>query len=117
VSGTDTLCKTPITQPKNAGEVWVDGANVAAYSSPLCTLAAINKAQAENKKVKIAYLYDRALGIKVFADKAFYALGTGDAKKPVIVPFLLKKDAEAHAASIGGKLATYTEALAAATGL
>jgi hypothetical protein len=27
------------------------------------------------------------------------------------VPFLLKKDAEAHAAKIGGKLAGYTDAL------
>ena len=65
----------------------------------------------------MAYLVDRALGIKVFADKAFYALNTSDAKKPQIVPFLLKKDAEAHAASNGGRLATYTEALAAAAGL
>jgi NitT/TauT family transport system substrate-binding protein len=30
------------------------------------------------------------------------------------MPFLLKKDAEAHAASSGGKLASYSEALAAA---
>jgi len=117
VSGTDPLCKTPIARPKDAGEVWIEGAGVTAYSSPACTLAAINKAQAENKKVRVAYLVDRALGIKVFADKAFYALNTSDAKKPQIVPFLLKKDAEAHAAANGGKLATYAEALAAATGL
>jgi NitT/TauT family transport system substrate-binding protein len=97
--------------------VWVAGAAVSAHASPVCTLAAVNKALAENKTVKVAYLYDRSLGIKVFADKAFYALNTSDAKKPVIVPFLLKKDAEAHAASIGGKLASYTEALAAASGL
>ena len=117
VGGTDPLCKTAITRPKEAGEVWIDGAGVTAYSSPQCTLAAINKAQAENRKVKVAYLVDRALGIKLFADKAFYALNATDAKKPQIVPFLLKKDAEAHAASIGGRLATYPEALAAATGL
>ncbi|WP_280150928.1 ABC transporter substrate-binding protein [Piscinibacter sp. XHJ-5] len=117
ITGHDALCKTAITRPKEAGEVWVEGTTIAAYSSPVCTLAAINKAQAESRKVKVAYLYDRALGIKVFADKAFYALNTADAKKPQIVPFLLKKDAEAHAVSIGGRLATYTEALAAATGL
>jgi NitT/TauT family transport system substrate-binding protein len=117
VSGTDPLCKTPIARPKEAGEVWIDGGGITAYSSPACTLAAINKAHGENKKVRVAYLVDRALGIKVFADKAFYALAAGNGKKPEIVPFLLKKDAEAHAASIGGRLATYTEALAAATGL
>jgi NitT/TauT family transport system substrate-binding protein len=117
VSGTDPLCKTPIARPREAGEVWLDGAGVTAYASPLCTLAAINKAQAESKKVRVAYLNDRALGIKVFADKAFYAVNSRDPKKPQIVPFLLKKDAEAHAAAIGGRLATFSEALAAATGL
>jgi NitT/TauT family transport system substrate-binding protein len=115
VTGTDTLCKKPITQPKDAGELWFDGTGISVYSSPTCTLAAINKAQAENKKVRVAYLFDRSLGIKVVADKAFYSLGSG--AKPAIVPFLLKKDAQAHATSSGGKLATYTEALAAATGL
>jgi NitT/TauT family transport system substrate-binding protein len=117
IGGQDPLCKTAITRPKEAGEVWVEGAGIVAYSSPACTLAAINKAQADNRKVKVAYLYDRALGIKVFADKAFYALNTADPKKPQIVPFLLKKDAEAHAASIGGRPAVYAEALAAAAGL
>lgn len=113
VSGSDPLCKAPITRPREAGEVWIDGAGITAYSSPACTLAAINKAAAENKKVKVAYLSDRALGIKLFADMAFYAI-SGDAKKPQIVPFLLKKDAEAHAAANGGRFATYAEALAAA---
>lgn len=114
IGGTDTLCKTPITRPKEAGEVWIDGAPIAAYSSPVCTLAAINKAVGEKKKVKVAYLNDKALGIKLFADKAFYAVNTSNAKKPQIVPFLLRKDAQAEAAAIGGRLATYPEALAAA---
>lgn len=117
LSGKDTLCKLPITRPKEAGEVWLEGAAISVHASPPCTLGAINKAQAEGRKVKVAYLYDRSLGIKVFADKAFYSLGTADPKKPVIVPFLLKKDAEAHASANGGRLATYAEALAAATGL
>ncbi|RST50148.1 ABC transporter substrate-binding protein [Variovorax sp. MHTC-1] len=114
ISGTDPLCKTPITRPKEAGEVWIEGAAITAYSSPACTLAAINKAQSENRKVKVAYLNDKTLGIKLFADKAFYAVSTSDPRKPQIVPFLLRKDAQAEAAAIGGKLATYTEALAAA---
>jgi NitT/TauT family transport system substrate-binding protein len=114
ISGTDPLCKMPITRPKEAGEVWIEGAAITAYASPACTLAAINKAQSENRKVKVAYLNDKTLGIKLFADKAFYAVSTSDPRKPQIVPFLLRKDAQAEAAAIGGKLATYTEALAAA---
>ena len=114
ISGTDSLCKTAVARPKEAGEVWVDGVGVAPYSSPLCTLGSIAKLEAAGKKVRVAYLIDHALGIKVFADKAFYAVNANDAKKPVIVPFLLKKDAQAHAERIGGKLASYGEALAIA---
>ena len=95
--------------------MWIDGAGVEPYSSPLCTLGAIAKLEAGGKKVRVAYLTDKSLGIKVFADKAFYAVNASDTKKPVIVPFLLKKDAEDHAARIGGKLATYGEALAVAS--
>jgi NitT/TauT family transport system substrate-binding protein len=56
----------------------------------------------------VAYLYDQALGIKVFAEQAFYA--TEGAGKPKIVPFLLKKDAEAHAAKSGGKVILLADA-------
>jgi NitT/TauT family transport system substrate-binding protein len=114
IGGTDTFCKTAITNPKQAGEVWVEGGGVTAYASPACTLGAIRKFEAQQKKVRVAYLMDHALGIKLFADKAFYAVNTADPKKPQIVPFLLKADAESHAKAINGKLATYPEALAAA---
>lgn len=114
ITGTDAFCKQPVTRPKEAGEVWLDGAAPAPHASALCTLGALGKAQAGGKKVRVAYVYDKALGIKVFADKAFYSMVATDPKKPQIMPFLLKKDAEAHAASSGGKLASYSEALAAA---
>ncbi len=111
ISGTDKLCKVPVTRPREAGEVWLDGAAIEPHASAVCTLAAVHKAQAAGKKLRVAYVYDKALGIKVFADKAFYAVNASDPKKPVVVPFLLKKDAEAHAASIGGKLMAYAEVL------
>ncbi len=114
IAGTDTLCKQPITRPKEAGEVWVEGSAISPHISTLCTLASVQKVQASGKKVRVAYVYDKSLGIKVFADKAFYAVNAADPKKPVIVPFLLKKDAEAHATSIGGKLVGYADALSLA---
>ena len=47
----------------------------------------------------MAYVFDTERGIKLFADQAFYsANGKGD-----IVPFLLKKDAEAHAARMAAR--------------
>ncbi len=115
ISGTDAVCKLPITRPKEAGEVWVEGAAApTAHANPFCTLVAVNKVQSSGKTVNVAYVYDKALGIKVFADKAFFSLNASDPKKPMVTPFLLKKDAEAHAAGSGGKLASYAEVLALA---
>ncbi len=116
ITGKDPICKTDVTRPKEAGEIWIKGGDIVPVSSPACLLAGIRKYEAEGKKIGAAYLFDKQLGIKVFADKAFYALDTKDPKKPQAVPFLLKKDAEAHAAKVGGKLATYAEALTAVTG-
>jgi NitT/TauT family transport system substrate-binding protein len=114
IEGKDPICNVAVTRPKEAGQIWLSGGDIVSLSSPNCTLAAIKKYQGENKKINVAYLYDVALGIKVMADKAFYSVNTSDAKKPVIVPFLLKNDAEAFAGKNGGKFASYTEALAAA---
>ena len=69
------------------------------------------KYSGEGKKLRAVYLYDRGLGIKVFADKAFYAFSDKEGKQAEAVPFLLKKDAQAHAAKIGGRLMTYNEVL------
>jgi NitT/TauT family transport system substrate-binding protein len=111
----DSICNTAVSNAREAGEVWVSDGDIMPFSSANCTLAAVKKYQAEGKKLNVVYLRDQTTGIKLFADKAFYALSAKNAKKPVIVPFLLKKDAEAQAAKLGGKLASYEEALAAAT--
>jgi len=114
ISGTDPLCKTPIKNPRESGEVWIEGGGITAYSSTACTLAGVKKSLQEGKTIGVAFVFDKTLGIKLFADKAFYALNTKDPKKMEIVPFLLKKDAEAWAAKTGGRVATYTEVLAVA---
>jgi NitT/TauT family transport system substrate-binding protein len=110
IAGKDPICKTLVTRPKEAGEIWLASGEIVPVSSPTCLLAGINQYQGENKKVTVAYVFDKELGIKVFADKAFYAV-EGSGGKTVAVPFLLKKDAEAHAAKNGGKFATYADAL------
>jgi len=114
IAGKDPICKTTVTRPKEAGEIWLASGEIVPVSSPTCLLSGINQYQAENKKVTVAYVFDKELGIKVFADKAFYAVEGGASKSPM-VPFLLKKDAQAHAAKSGGKLATYAQALGLAS--
>jgi NitT/TauT family transport system substrate-binding protein len=109
VAGKDSFCGVPIKQPRRAGEVWMASGEILPFSSPDCTLGAMRRFNTEGRKYSVAYLYDQSLGIKVFAEQAFYA--TEGAGKPRIVPFLLKKDAEAHALKSGGKVVTLADAL------
>lgn len=111
ISGQDPICKTRITRPKEAGEIWLANGEIVPVSSPACLLAGIRQFEAQGQAVGVAYLYDKALGIKVFADKAFYAVDASDPAKVQMVPFLLKGDAQAHADKVKGRLATYAEAL------
>lgn len=113
VKGNDPVCKKAVTKPAEAGEIWISGGDIIPFSSPMCTLAGVKKYTAEGKKMGAVYLFDRALGIKLFADAAFYAVSGKDPKKPDIVPFLLKRDADQYAKKNGGKVATYAEALSA----
>ena len=113
VTGIDPICNAPVNDPGKTGEIWIQGGDIVPFSSPVCTLVGVKKYGAEGKKFNAVYLVDHQLGIKVFADAAFYSVGGQDPEKPDVVPFLLKKDAEAYATKNGGKLATYAEVLAA----
>jgi NitT/TauT family transport system substrate-binding protein len=113
VTGTDPVCNAPVSDSGKTGEIWIQGGDILAFSSPVCTLLGVKKYGAEGKKINAVYLVDHQLGIKVFADAAFYSIGGQDPRKPDVVPFLLKKDAEEFAAKNGGKLATYAEVLGA----
>ena len=115
VRGNDPYCGKPIAEPRRAGEIWVEGGDIVAYASAKCTLGAFNDLKTKGKAAKEAYVFDAARGIKLFADQAFFAI---PAKGGDVVPFLLKKDAEAQAAKLGGKVGGFAEALAAVgTGL
>jgi NitT/TauT family transport system substrate-binding protein len=113
VKGNDPICNAPVDNPKQSGEIWIQGGDIVTLSSPVCTLLGVKKYGAEGKKFNAVYLVDHQLGIKVFADAAFYSVGGSDPKKPDVVPFLLKKDAEEYASKHGAKLATYAEVLGA----
>jgi NitT/TauT family transport system substrate-binding protein len=109
ISGDDKFCKKPISEPRKAGEVWVDDEGILPFSSAMCTLGAYADYKAKGKKIDVTYVFDTARGIKLFADQAFYAVGGGD-----IAPFLLKKDAEAYAATNSGKVLGFDDAVKAA---
>ena len=108
VKGEDKFCKKPIVEPRKAGEVWAEGEGTEPLSSAACTLGAYSSLKAKGKKINVAYVFDTARGIKLFADQAYYAVGSD---KTTITPFLLKKDAEDHAAKIGGRVLSFEDAL------
>lgn len=110
VQGQDTFCNKPVTNPRQAGEIWIKGGDIHPYSSAACTLGAVNNLKAKGREINVAYVFDNARGIKLFASEAFYAVGGNNE----ITPFLLKKDAEAYAGDKGGKVLPYEEALKAA---
>lgn len=115
VSGTDKLCNLPVTDPQGAGEIWVEGGEIQSFANPACTLSGIVALKTQGKKVRVAYTVDQAKGIKLFADKAYYAVGKAPAGGQVILPYLLKADAEKRARELGGKTMSYEEALTVAT--
>jgi len=111
VKGQDPVCRTPIANPAEAGQIWVRGGDIISFSSPTCTLLGVRQYQAAGKALNAVYLVDHQLGIKVFADEAYFAVTDKLPGKPDITPFLLKRDAESYAKAHGGKLATYAEAI------
>ncbi|MEN3347993.1 MAG: sulfonate transport system substrate-binding protein, partial [Bradyrhizobium sp.] len=111
IAGADGFCKKPITDPRKAGEVWVDDAGILPFASASCTLGAYADFKAKGKKINVAYVFDTIRRIKLFADQAFYAVGDGE-----LAPFLLKKDAEAYAAKINGKVLGFDDAVKSAVG-
>lgn len=115
VTGKDPVCNAPIAKPREGGEIWLEKGEIIPFSSQGCTLLGVRKYTGEGRKVAAVYLYDRGLGIKLFADKAFYAFSDKDAKRAEATPFLLKKDAQAHAAKTGGRLLTYEEVFGTTT--
>ncbi|GLI20544.1 NitT/TauT family transport system substrate-binding protein [Xanthobacter flavus] len=115
IAGDDSFCKVKISEPRKAGEIWVEGEGIKPYSSAACTLGALAELNAAGKKINMTYLFDTARGIKLFATDAFYAVSTKDGKTE-IQPFMLKADAEAAAAKAGGKVLPFADALKAASG-
>ncbi|RXF69270.1 ABC transporter substrate-binding protein [Hansschlegelia zhihuaiae] len=111
VKGEDRFCKTEIKEPRKAGEIWVKDGDILPFSSASCTLGAYRDFQSKGTAMNVAYVFDTAKGIKLFADKAFYVSG----EKSELAPFMLKSDAEAYAAKSGGKVLAFEDAIAAAT--
>jgi len=71
LGGTDPVCKSPVDNPAQASELWLDGASATQpAANPTCLLKAVRDATAKGSKVRAAYVPDTELGTRWFADKA-----------------------------------------------
>jgi NitT/TauT family transport system substrate-binding protein len=113
IAGYDAVCGTTVTDSAIAGQIWVQDGPIDSFSSSSCTLAGVKRYGRAGKKLAAVYVMDRALGIKLFADTAFYVVDDKRARPADVVPFLLKRDAERYAKETGGKVGTYADALSA----
>lgn len=107
----DAKSGAPIKEPKLAAQLWLkDEPLVRHYASPDNALAALKAAEAQGKKARVVYVHDRNTGLKLFADKAWFARSA----KGALAAFLLKADAAAWAGKNKGTVVDYAGAKAAA---
>lgn len=109
--GTDPVCNTPVNDPAQASELWLDGASsTQPATNPTCLLKAIRDATAKGSKVRAAYVPDTELGTRWFADKAAW-VRDGDSYLPFGTPAGAQRYAAAHP---GTAAVDYQQALAGA---
>jgi len=102
-----------LIDPKTANhglpsEIWVKGEGIKDYKTPKAMLAAVDVLSKAGKTVNATYVYDASTGVKIFGKTAFY-VRNGD----TLTSFMLRPDAQAYAAKVGGSVMGYEQALAA----
>lgn len=102
ITGNDALTNEPITDPRQAGEIWLKDGGIRSYGSLTTLMQDLQKLEQANKEVLVIYTTDQPLGIKLLADQAFY----GKNNKGEIAAFLLRDEAEKFA---GATPMTFTE--------
>ncbi|MDT5340685.1 MAG: sulfonate transport system substrate-binding protein [Mycobacterium sp.] len=111
LGGQDPVCNVAVTDPKLAGELWLDGKDTTQpAANPGCLLRAIREATAGGEKVRAAYVPDAELGTRWFADKSIWVRdGAG------YLPFGTVAGAGRYtAAHPGATVVDYQQALAGA---
>ena len=108
ISGKDAYDGSAITNPKSAGQIWIEGEDkVQNYSNPLSMVKALQDFKDKGKDPSVIFVHDINKGWKLFANTAYFVDSDGD-----IAAFLLKSDADSYAAKSGGKVIDF-EALQA----
>jgi len=102
----DSATGKPIKDLKRVAEIWLkDEALVRHYAAPETALKALIAFEKQGKAPRAVYAQDRLAGVKLLADKAWFAVGA----KGEIDAFLLKGDAEDFARKNGGVVKDFNE--------
>ena len=111
LGGSDPVCNTPVDNPAQASELWLDGASVTQpAANPTCLLKAVRDATAKGSKVRASYVPDAELGTRWFADKAAWVRDG-----PNYLPFGTPAGAQRYVAAHPGSAAVdYQQALVGA---
>lgn len=105
ISGSDAFDNSQITNPKNAGQIWIEGEDqVQNYSSPLSMVKALKTFKADGKNPSVVFVHDMNKGWKLFANTAFFVQSNGN-----VTAFLLKDDADSYATKSGGKVINFDQ--------
>jgi NitT/TauT family transport system substrate-binding protein len=109
VGGRDPVCNSPVDNPAQASELWLDGsADTQPAANPNCLLKAVREATAKGAKVRAAYVPDTELGTRWFADKSAWVRDGQN-----FLPFDTAAGAQRYVAAHPGSQATdYQQALA-----
>lgn len=111
ITGTDPVCNTAVTDPAQAGELWVDGADATQpAATPACLLKAVRDATARGATIRAAYVPDTEFGTRWFADKAIW-VKDGPDYRPFATPGGAQRFIAAHP---GSAPVDYEQALAGA---
>ena len=71
--GQDPVCNVAVTDPKLAGELWINGKDATQpAANPGCLLRAVREANADGEQVRAAYVPDTEIGTRWFADKSVW---------------------------------------------
>jgi NitT/TauT family transport system substrate-binding protein len=94
----------------NAGlpnEVWHARDGIKAYATLPEFLGAIAKFRATGAKINATYVYDKETGLKLFGKTAFWVA----TPKGEFATFMRRGEAEKYAASVGGKVVDFDDAI------
>jgi NitT/TauT family transport system substrate-binding protein len=111
LTGKDPVCNVAVTDPRTAGELWLDGKEATQpAANPGCLLRAIREATARGEKVRAAYVSDAELGTRWFADKSTWVKAGAE-----YLPFDSAAGAQRYtAAHPGAVVVDYQQALVGA---